>query len=140
MKRPKLTDPSVCFSFLGSPRGHPEARRAEGSQKILRRSASQDEWSGSFPTTQLTPFEWRVLAATATIPLGETRSYKWVAKKIGSPKATRAVGQALHKNPFPLIIPCHRVVRSDGSLGGFAGGIEKKRRLLEIEKQIIGFF
>jgi len=86
----------------------------------------------------LTPFQWQVLAATATIPLGETRSYKWVAEKIGRPKAMRAVGQALRRNPFPLIIPCHRVIRQDGSLGGYAGQQEGKRKagLLKTEKEI----
>ncbi len=86
---------------------------------------------------QLSSFEWRVLSATATIPMGQTRSYQWVAQKIGRPKAVRAVGQALGKNPFALIIPCHRVVRSDGHLGGYAGGLDKKKKLLEIEKEMI---
>ena len=59
---------------------------------------------------RLTAFEQRVLRITSTIPFGETRSYAWVAKKAGRPKAVRAVGQALRKNPFPLLIPCHRVI------------------------------
>ncbi len=86
---------------------------------------------------QLTPFQWKVLSVTATIPLGETRSYQWVAQKIGSPKAVRAVGQALRRNPYPVIIPCHRVIHADGSLGGYAGGSgERKAVLLEKERQI----
>ena len=85
----------------------------------------------------MTPFQWQVLAATATIPLGETRSYKWVAEKIGRPKAMRAVGQALRRNPYPLIIPCHRVIRQDGSLGGYAGNSgNRKAELLAMERQI----
>ena len=85
----------------------------------------------------LTPFQWRVLKATLQIPLGETRSYKWVARKIGSPRAVRAVGQALRKNPYPVIIPCHRVIREDGSLGGYGGKQNpKKARLLQTEKEI----
>lgn len=68
-----------------------------------------------------------------TIPYGETRSYKWVAEKLGNPRAVRAVGQALKKNPLPGIIPCHRVIRSDGSLGGFSQGLKKKRELLRGE-------
>jgi methylated-DNA-[protein]-cysteine S-methyltransferase len=84
----------------------------------------------------LTPFQWQVLAAAATIPLGQTRSYQWVARKIGRPKAVRAVGQALGKNPFAPIIPCHRVVRQDGSLGGYAGGLSKKKHLLKMEQSI----
>jgi len=86
----------------------------------------------------LTDFEWQVLQACLKIPLGETRSYQWIAHKIGSPKAVRAVGQALRKNPYPLIIPCHRVVRSDGTLGGYAGKMDdKKAKLLAIEQRII---
>lgn len=87
---------------------------------------------------RLTPFQWQVLAAAMTIPLGETRSYKWVARKIGRPQAARAVGQALRKNPFPLIIPCHRVICQDGSLGGYAGRFStKKARLLKMEAEIV---
>ena len=86
----------------------------------------------------LTDFEWQVLQAALTIPLGETRSYQWVAQKIGRPQAMRAVGQALRKNPYPLIIPCHRVVKSDGTPGGYAGKMDgKKAKLLDIEQTII---
>ena len=70
---------------------------------------------------KLTRFEWQVLAATAQIPLGQTRSYQWIAKRIGRPKSARAVGQALRRNPYPLIIPCHRVIRRNGVLGGYQG-------------------
>lgn len=86
---------------------------------------------------KLTKFQWKVLKVTANIPLGETRTYKWVAEKVGSPKAVRAVGQALRRNPYPMIIPCHRVIKMDGSLGGYAGGSsERKAELLAIEKEI----
>ena len=86
----------------------------------------------------LTEFEWKVLKETLKIPLGETRSYKWVARRVGSPKAVRAVGQALRKNPYPLIIPCHRVVKSDGTLGGYAGKYDsRKKDLLKTEKTIL---
>ena len=86
---------------------------------------------------KLTFFQWKVLAATMKIPLGETRSYAWVAKQIGKPKAVRAVGQALRSNPYPLIIPCHRVIKSDGSLGGYAGKWDnKKAQLLARERAI----
>jgi methylated-DNA-[protein]-cysteine S-methyltransferase len=79
-------------------------------------------------------FQDRVLAITCQIPFGQVRSYAWVAKKAGSPKAVRAVGQALKKNPYPLLIPCHRVIKSDGSLGGYAGGRKMKQILIELEK------
>lgn len=86
----------------------------------------------------LTDFEWSVLKATLSIPIGQTRSYKWVAERIGRPQAVRAVGQALRKNPYPLIIPCHRVIKSDGALGGYGGKQDpKKGRLLEMEQDIV---
>jgi O-6-methylguanine DNA methyltransferase len=88
-------------------------------------------------TSKLTPFQWKVLQATMEIPVGETRSYQWVAQRIGSPKAVRAVGQALRNNPYPLIIPCHRVIKTDGKLGGYAGKFDKrKERLLAMEQEI----
>ncbi|MDD5491860.1 MAG: MGMT family protein [bacterium] len=84
---------------------------------------------------KITEFEKKVYAACKTIPPGETRSYAWVAKKIGQPRACRAVGNALHKNPFAPLVPCHRVILSDGSVGGFAGGTAKKIRLIAAEKK-----
>ncbi len=87
---------------------------------------------------KLTKFQWKVLKVTVSIPLGETRTYKWVAEKVGSPNAVRAVGQALRRNPYPIIIPCHRVIKQDGSLGGYAGGWGKRKaELLNIEQEII---
>lgn len=80
-----------------------------------------------------TPFQCEVWEATRLIPYGETRSYAWVAEQMGKPKAVRAVGQALGKNPLPIIIPCHRVITSDGKLGGFSEGLEMKRFLLHLE-------
>jgi methylated-DNA-[protein]-cysteine S-methyltransferase len=80
-----------------------------------------------------TDFEKKVWLALREIPYGETRTYKWLAEKVGSPKASRAVGQALSRNPIPIVIPCHRVIESDGSLGGYSGGIDIKRRLLDME-------
>ncbi|MFQ5827439.1 MAG: methylated-DNA--[protein]-cysteine S-methyltransferase [Dehalococcoidia bacterium] len=83
-----------------------------------------------------TPFQQEVWAQTRLIPPGQTRSYGWVARRMGRPRAVRAVGGALARNPVPLLIPCHRVVRSDGGLGGYGGGLEMKRRLLQIEGSV----
>lgn len=80
-----------------------------------------------------TDFQRRVWAALQTIPYGETRSYLDIARTIGRESACRAVGAANGANPIPIIIPCHRVVGADGSLTGFGGGIEVKRRLLALE-------
>ena len=81
-----------------------------------------------------TEFQRKVWRTLQTIPYGQTRTYAWVAGKIGRPKAVRAVGAACGANPVPLIMPCHRVLRSDGSLGGFSAGLEWKKRLLALER------
>lgn len=80
-----------------------------------------------------TTFERKVWNALKEIPYGETRSYKWLAERLGMPRAARAVGNALAKNPIPIIFPCHRIIESGGALGGYTGGIDVKRRLLGIE-------
>jgi len=80
-----------------------------------------------------TPFQQRVLQATARIPFGQVASYAEVARQIRKPEARRAVGQALGSNPIAIVIPCHRVVAADGSLGGYTGGLDIKRTLLRIE-------
>lgn len=80
-----------------------------------------------------TEFEKSVWLILREIPYGETRTYKWVASRIGKPMAVRAVGRALSKNPIPIVLPCHRVIESDGSIGGYSSGVEKKRRLLNLE-------
>jgi len=81
----------------------------------------------------MTEFERDVLVATLEIPRGRVSTYKHIAERAGRPRAYRAVGNALHKNPLAPIIPCHRVIRSDGGLGGYGKGVEAKRRLLEEE-------
>lgn len=84
----------------------------------------------------MTPFAKKVYKVVLTIPVGQVRSYQWVARKIGYPRAFRAVGRALKNNPYPLIIPCHRVVRSDNKLGGYIWGKKIKQSLLNLERQI----
>ena len=81
------------------------------------------------------PFHQEVLRATARIPCGEVRTYGELAATVGRPRAARAVGTAMARNPVPLLIPCHRVVRGDGALAGYRWGVERKRKLLEIEKK-----
>jgi O-6-methylguanine DNA methyltransferase len=85
---------------------------------------------------RLTSFQKRVYTVIKKIPCGKTRSYAWVAQKIGKPLAARAVGSALTRNPFPIIVPCHRVVYSDGRIGEYAFGRDLKRKLLEIEAHV----
>jgi methylated-DNA-[protein]-cysteine S-methyltransferase len=90
------------------------------------------------------PIDWQIIPPTyrrilqtlqRTVPAGRTIAYSELARRCGMPKAMRLVGQAMARNPVPLLVPCHRVVRLDGSLGGFSGGIHLKRRLLELEKR-----
>lgn len=87
------------------------------------------------PQTIFTRTVYRIVS---DIPLGEVRTYQWVARQAGHPRAARAVGQILKKNPYPLLIPCHRVIASDGSLGGYSGrgGARAKKTLLELERKI----
>lgn len=82
-------------------------------------------------------FTRRVLQATAAIPFGAVSTYRDVAAQAGSPKATRAAGNALGANPIPIVVPCHRVLRTGGGLGGYTGGVEKKEHLLALEGTII---
>jgi methylated-DNA-[protein]-cysteine S-methyltransferase len=79
------------------------------------------------------PFQRRVWEITRLIPYGETRSYGWIAGQLSKDGAARAVGRALGKNPLPVIIPCHRVVAKNGSLGGYSGGVGIKKELLKLE-------
>ena len=105
----------------------------EGRKPLLNKKQESIKLSGF---KKLTPFAKKVYQAVLSIPIGEVRSYKWVAQKIGSPRVARAVGQILKHNPWPLIIPCHRVICADGKLGGYASGQKKKKSLLDLEKQI----
>jgi methylated-DNA-[protein]-cysteine S-methyltransferase len=85
----------------------------------------------------ISQFQREVYRAVSRIPLGQVRSYSWVAKEIKRPKAVRAVGTALKNNPFAPLIPCHRVINSDGSLGGYSRGLKRKRELLRLEEEIL---
>ncbi|WP_241778103.1 methylated-DNA--[protein]-cysteine S-methyltransferase [Streptomyces sp. CT34] len=87
-----------------------------------------------------TPFQRRVWAALRTIPYGETVSYGRLAERLGVPTAARAVGLANGRNPVGIIVPCHRVVGADGSLTGYGGGLDRKRRLLAFERTDDGLF
>ena len=101
--------------------------RAEAVPASLRRSRRYD-------LREVTPFERDVLLKTAQIPRGEVRTYSWVAREIGRPAAVRAVGTALANNPIPVIIPCHRVIRTDGVIGNYgAGGTTAKKEILAAE-------
>ncbi len=91
------------------------------------------DFSDSLDLSGATDFQRRVWEVTRSVPYGETRSYGWVAQQLCQPQAARGVGQALGQNPIPIIIPCHRIIGSDGKLHGFGGGLDLKRRLLDLE-------
>lgn len=113
----------------------PGARPPAGVLPALRTGRTGDV---RFDLSALRPFERDVLEATATIPRGQVRPYGWIAREIGNPKAVRAVGSALGRNPVPILIPCHRVVRSDGAAGQYIFGPEAKTRLLDAEGVDLG--
>ena len=91
------------------------------------------EFDNTLDLSLYTSFQRKVYSVARRIPYGKTVSYGWVAKKVASPRASRAVGQALNKNLLPIVIPCHRVIKSDNGLGGFASGNRWKARLLTME-------
>jgi O-6-methylguanine DNA methyltransferase len=108
----------------------PAARPPRGLAHALR---TGDGRALTYDLRGLTEFEVAVLRKALEIPRGEIRSYGWIAREIGRPKAVRAVGSALGNNPVPVVIPCHRVVRSDGTIGNYALGAPMKRELLHTE-------
>lgn len=89
--------------------------------------------------SHLTPFQQRVLQETRNVPRGQVRTYMQIANRIGNPKAVRAVGQALRHNPIPIVVPCHRVVASDGSLGGYGGKLRDARKLSLLKLEGVTF-
>lgn len=127
----------LLFVAKGKAAGALQPELAESRQQLL------DYLKGSRRgfTLELDPagteFQKKVWNALLEIPYGETRSYKQIAERIGRPKAFRAVGQAANKNPIPIVIPCHRLVGTNGSLTGYAGGLELKRYLLELERRTL---
>jgi O-6-methylguanine DNA methyltransferase len=116
-------------------RGIRAAKRPESGvvQSVERALADGRSRGLIFDLRGLTPFATDVLDGAMTIPPGEIRPYAWLAREVGRPRAVRAVGTALGRNPVPILIPCHRIVRSDGHIGEYAWGTETKRRALAAE-------
>lgn len=124
----------VCARAFGVRPTQDPCLPEEIAKQILNHLAGRRRFSGRIDLSRLTPFQQRVLRKVRTIPAGQVRSYRWIAKAIGAERAARAVGTALAKNPIPLLIPCHRVVRSDGRLGEYSGGGPSvKAKLLAFE-------
>ena len=117
-----------------------QVRREESAEKLHPYVAELEEYfAGNRREFSLpldlrgTEFQLRCWNALLTIPYGEVRSYGQLARAVGCPRGYRAVGMANHDNPIAIVVPCHRVIASDGTLGGYGGGLELKRRLLELE-------
>jgi methylated-DNA-[protein]-cysteine S-methyltransferase len=139
------------IAYIGLDSGEPAEKIRERVERRLRRpvvGAETPPWLtklfdeffktwrvdvNAVDISDLTPFEQAALKAAAQIPPGEVRSYSWVAQTIGRPRAARAVGQVMARNPLPLFFPCHRVVDSNGDLHNYGYGIEMKARLLTME-------
>lgn len=129
----------LATEFRHAARERVDAGREEWLDAVIARIASELGWrdteAPALPPLDIaaTAFQWRVWQALTRIPAGETRSYSELAAELGSPKAARAIGNACGNNRLALIVPCHRVVREDGSLGGWRWGVERKRELLTRE-------
>ena len=135
----------AALEFAGDGRCHwRRSRRAPAAPQAAYRSRPNGSSSAYFTGSrtdfaaltldpQGTPFQLRVWQELRRIPWGQTISYGELARRVGNPKASRAVGQANAVNPIPLIIPCHRVIAADGSLGGYSSGLDRKRWLLRHE-------
>jgi methylated-DNA-[protein]-cysteine S-methyltransferase len=111
-------------------------RTIEARQQVLDYlKGRRRHFSLAVDLRHLTPFQRRVLQAAQAVPRGEVSTYGQIARRIGRPRSARAVGQALGSNPVPIVIPCHRILASDGGLGGYSGrgGIRTKRQLLQLE-------
>jgi methylated-DNA-[protein]-cysteine S-methyltransferase len=128
------------IASLVSPRILPAPERTDAIRRQL------DEYFGGERRAFDVPIDWqlvrgfagRVLRATARIPFGDVSTYRGVATEAGSPNAYRAAGNALGSNPIPIVVPCHRVVHADGGLGGYTGGLDRKRFLLTLEGVLDG--
>jgi methylated-DNA-[protein]-cysteine S-methyltransferase len=134
------------LTFIGLPQGRsagrpaPTWQRDDGAWREARRQLTA-YFAGTLTVFDLplrpggTPFQQQVWQALREIPYGETRSYGRLAAAIGRPAAVRAVGRANGSNPLPIVIPCHRVIGSDGTLTGYGGGLAAKQWLLELERR-----
>jgi methylated-DNA-[protein]-cysteine S-methyltransferase len=118
-----------------SPRMLEAPRRLDGPRRELDDyfGGRRREFDLPLDRRLMSDFMRRVLSATATIPFGSVSTYGAVAREAGSPRGSRAAGNALGSNPMPIVIPCHRVLHADGGIGGYTGGLDRKRTLLELE-------
>jgi methylated-DNA-[protein]-cysteine S-methyltransferase len=138
-----FNDHGVSFTFVTNDEAEFRARHSARLPRRVRSAALPSEVVHAVETVDgrslmvdlrhTAPFQRDVLLATRDVPAGTTQPYGWVADQIGKPKAVRAVGTALGHNPIPLLIPCHRVVKADGSPGQYLFGLDNKKTLLALE-------
>lgn len=133
------TDKGVCLLRAGRPTPPTSAKARRLVEQARVELAEYLEGKRTFFSVPVDlsaalPFQREVLAVTRRIRFGEVRTYAWIARQIGHPRAVRAVGTALGRNPVPLIVPCHRVLRSDGGVGGYLFGTRIKDHLLALER------
>lgn len=139
-------DESVLIDLsIGSSSSKGQGDKRKGSPPLAVRAFFRDldayfqgepvRFARSLYRMEGTDFEKTVWEALLAVPYGQARTYKWLAERIGKPGAARAVGQALGRNPLLIVVPCHRIIASDGSLGGFSCGIEVKKWLLKHERK-----
>jgi AraC family transcriptional regulator of adaptative response/methylated-DNA-[protein]-cysteine methyltransferase len=119
-----------------NPNRHEDSRIGEWAEALAKYIAGRSPMPTPPMDIRGTPFQFLVWDQLRAIPPGETRSYSEIARRIGRPRAIRAVGTANGANPVSIIIPCHRAIRASGHLGGYRWGLERKRKLLEMESQI----
>ena len=142
-------DAHLSAVWIGTPPAGREAgerRERAAAPAVLQEAARQLEeyFRGERQTFELplaptgTDFQQRVWERLQAIPYGQTRSYGQIAAEIGQARASQAVGAANGRNPLSIVVPCHRVVGSDGSITGYAGGIERKQTLLDMERRVAG--
>ena len=123
----------VCFAGEPLPIDAPSDHPAAAQQLAEYFAGQRRDFTVPLDLRGVTAFRGLVLRELAKVPYGRTTTYAELARAVGNPKAVRAVGSACATNPLPLLIPCHRVLRSDGQLGGYRGGVQAKRYLLELE-------
>jgi len=126
-------DPPSCQPCIPEPRDVLTRRCLADLKEYFSGHRTSFEWP--LQLGYLSPFKRRVLEALMEVSYGSTISYGALAREVGCPRAARAVGQAVATNPFAIVVPCHRVIRSDGSLGGFSAGRAAKQYLLRLERE-----
>ena len=139
-----VTQLSLYRSSANQERGLDKDKRRSKDSLARAKKELRDYFAGrvrsfsvGYDISGMSAFTQAVLKEAAKIPYGQVRTYQWLAARLGKPRAARAVGNALARNPVPIIIPCHRVVRADGTIGPFALGSGTKKRLLELEKSFV---